>query len=134
VTKPLVDLPDAEVVVIDILLAAGYPVVRPQYPSATLTGTNTVLQVQLESSDTTGYPFVERAQVRVTAHAAPGRRDAVKELAGDALADLYSYAGDADVAGIVARGGRSAVVTDPSTRNEMCWVLVRADLKASSAS
>jgi hypothetical protein len=132
--KPLVDLPDAERVVIDILLAEGHATVRPQYPSTTLTGTNTVLQVQLESSDTAGYPFVERAQVRVTAHAAPGRRDAVKELAGDALADLYVYPGDADVAGIVPRGGRSAVSTDPSTRNEMCWVLVRVDLKASLAS
>jgi hypothetical protein len=134
VAKPLVDLPDAERVVRDVLLAAGHATVSTEFPSNRLTGASYWLQVDLEASDTAGYPIVERAQVRVTAHAAPGRRTAVKELASDVLADLYTFAGSADCAGIVPTSGRSAISTDPDTGNVMCWVLVRVDLKASLAS
>lgn len=132
--KPVVDLPDAEREVRDVLLGVGHPLVTSEYPSAQLTGTNVHLQVDLESSNTADYPIAERAQVRVTAHAAPGRRTAVKQLASDVLADLYSFAGNANVAGIVPISGRSAVSIDPDTKNIMCWVLVRVDLKASLAS
>lgn len=132
--KPLVDLPDAERQVMDILLAAGHPIVSTNFPDAPLTGSNYALQVDLEASDTAAYPVAERAQVRVTAHAAEGRRTAVKDYAQQALADLYSSSGIAAVAGIVPVSGRSAVSTDPDTHNEMCWVLVRVDLKASLAS
>jgi hypothetical protein len=131
--KPLVDLPDAERKVIDALEAAGYATVKTDYPSTSLASNEEWLQVDLENSDTSAYPVAERAQVRVTAHLAYGRRTAVKELAGNVLADLYTYA-DADVAGIVPISGRSAVSIDPDTRNVMCWVLVRVDLKASLAS
>lgn len=132
--KPLVDLPDAERQVIDVLLAAGHPVVSTNFPDEPLTGTDYHLQVDLEASDTDDYPIVERAQVRVTAHAANGRRTAVKDYAQQALADLYSASGLASVAGIWPVSGRSAVSIDPDTRNVMCWVLVRVDLKASLAS
>lgn len=132
--KPLVDLPDAERQVIAILESVGHSNVSTAYPSEPLTGTNVRIQVDLESSDTAGYPFTERAQVRVVAHAAENRRTAVKQLASDVLADLYSFAGNASVAGIVPVSGRSAISTDPDTGNVMCWVLVRVDLKASAAS
>ena len=132
--KPLVDLPDAEEVVRDVLLAAGHTDVRGEFPSNRLSGTSYVLQVDQEPGDARRYPIVERVPVRVTVHVAPGRRTAAKELASDVLADLYTFAGDADCAGIVPRSGRSAISTDPSTRNVMCWVLVRVDLKASLAS
>jgi hypothetical protein len=130
--KPLVDLPDAERVVIDILEDAGHPVVKTDYPSTRLTGTDYWLQVDLEASNTADYPVTERAQVRVTAHVAPGRRTAVKLIAAEALADLYTSV-SSTVAGIVPISGRSAVSTDPATGNVMCWVLVRVDLLASLA-
>jgi hypothetical protein len=132
--KPEVTLPDPEKAVIDLLVAAGRTGVSTDFPSAKLTGTNTRVQVELEASDTSGYPVTERAQVRVVAYAAPGKRDNVKALAQLLLSDLYSYAGSASVAGVVPISGRSAVTTDPSNQNVACWVLVRVDLKASLAS
>lgn len=132
--KPLVDLPDAERAVIDVLEDAGHTTVKTDYPSSLLAGTDYWLQVDQESSNTDDYPVAERVQVRVTVHAGFKRRSAVKEHASDVLADLYSFTGSADVAGIVPLGGRSAVSTDPDTGNVMCWVLVRVDLKASLAS
>lgn len=132
--KPLVDLPDAERQVIDVLLAAGHTVVSTNFPDLPLTGSNYALQVDLEASNTDAYPVSERAQVRVVVHAAHGRRTAVKDVAQEVLADLYSWSGNASVAGIVPVSGRSAVSTDPDTRNVMCWVIVRVDLKASLAS
>lgn len=132
--KPLVDLPDAEKVVIGILEAAGYTTVKTDYPSSRLTGADYWLQVDQEPGGVSGYPVTERVQVRVTAHAGYKRRTAVKLLASDVLADLYSFIGSATVAGIKPLGGRSAVSTDPATENVMCWVLVRVDLLASLAS
>jgi hypothetical protein len=131
--KPLVDLPDAEAVVRTALLAAGHPTVTTNYPSASLTGTDYVLQVDLEASNSDDYPITERAQVRVVAHVAEGRRTAAKQHAAEALADLYVYS-SASVAGIVPLVGRSTPSTDPTTKNVMCWVLVRVDLLASNAS
>lgn len=129
---PLVDLPDAEREVIDVLLAAGHPVVSTEFPDETLTGSTYWLQVDQEPSNADDYPVVERAQVRITAHVAPGRRTAVKEHASDALADLCSFAGNSSVSGIFPRAGRSDVSTDPDTKNLMCWVLVRVDLLATT--
>jgi hypothetical protein len=132
--KPLVDLPDAEREVVDILLAAGHAIVKTDFPDEKLTGTDYWLQVDQEPADASNYPVLERAPVRVVAHAAPGRRTAVKQYAAEALADLTSFAGNANVSGIFPRAGRSDVSIDPDTRNVMCWVLVRVDLRASLAS
>jgi hypothetical protein len=129
-----VDLPDAELEVIDILEAAGHAIVKTDFPSERLTGTDYWLQVDQEPADSSDYPVLERATVRVVAHAAPGRRTAVKRHASDALADLTSFAGNANVSGIFPRAGRSDVSADPDTKNVMCWVLVRVDLRASLAS
>jgi hypothetical protein len=131
--KPLVDLPDAERVVIAALEAAGHGVVTTNYPDEPLTGTDYVLQVDLEASNSDDYPVTERAQVRVVAHVAENRRTAAKTHAAEALADLYVYS-SASVAGIVPLAGRSTPSIDPTTKNVMCWVLVRVDLLASNAS
>lgn len=130
--RPAVELGDAERVTVDALVAAGLTGVSPDYPSSTLTSTATRLQVELESSNIADYPITERAQVRVVGHAAPGRRTAVKDLAESALRALYT-ATSSDVAAFVPLLGRSAVTTDPATRNVMCWVLVRVDLLAHPA-
>ena len=132
--KPTVTLPDAEKLVIDLLLAAGQPAgtVKTEFPSNTLAGSNTRVQVELESSNTSRYPIMEKAQVRVVAYCAPGKRDAVKTLAATLLASLYTFPGNGSVAGIVPLSGRSAVTVDPTTRNVMCWVLVRVDLLATA--
>jgi hypothetical protein len=130
--KPTVTLPDPERITIDAFVAAGRTGVSVRYPSSTLTGTNTRVQVELESSSVIRYPIMERANLRVVAHAAPGKRDEVKALAATLLADLYVHPGNASVAGFVPLSGRSGVVTDPTTRNEMCWFLVRADLFATT--
>lgn len=132
-SKPLVDLPDAEREVIDALLAAGHAQVKTDYPSIPLGSSEEWLQVDLESSNVDAYPVAERAQVRVTVHVAGGRRTSAKRIAAEVLADLYTYA-SANVAGVVPLGGRSAVSTDPATKNVMCWVLVRVNLLASLAS
>jgi hypothetical protein len=129
--KPLVDLPDPETVVRDALLDAGHAIVKTEYPSEALASDTVWLQVDLEASNTDFYPVTERAQVRVVAHAARGRRGAVKDLAQQALADLYVSV-NPDVAGIVPISGRSAVSTDPATKNVMCWVMVRVDLLATT--
>lgn len=131
--KVSVDLPDAEREVMGRLIAAGRSGVDLHFPTVPLAKGSTAIQVDLESSDTDDYPVVERAQVRVTCHAAKGERTVVKELAGDVLADLYSWGGNANVAGVVPISGRSAVSTDPDTGNVMCWVLVRVDLLATTA-
>lgn len=129
--KPAVTLPDPERLTIDALAGVG-TTRSPKYPAASLTGSSTHLQVELEASNSADYPVTERAQMRVTCHAGPGKRDEVKDLAGEVLMTLYTYPGSADLAGFVPLGGRSAVSVDPDTQNVMCWVLVRADLIATT--
>jgi hypothetical protein len=126
--KPLVTLGDAERETIDALKAGGMTA-STTYPSSTLSGTAVVAQVELEALNTDDYPVVGRAQVRVTLHAAPGRRNEVKAAADKAMRLLYSSPGNAAVAAYFPRGGGD-VSTDPDTKNLMCWVLMRADLKA----
>ena len=132
--KPAVTLPDPERAVIDLLLAAGRTNVSTDFPPSPLAGSATRVQVDLEASDADFYPITERAQVRVVAHAAPGKRTAVKALAAQLIQDLYTFDGNASVSGIFPVAGRSAVSVDPDTGNVMCWLIVRVDLLASLAS
>jgi hypothetical protein len=132
VVKPSVTLPDPERVVVDLLVAAGYSGVSTDFPSVPLSGSTTKVQVDLEASSTDDYPVTERAQVRVVAHAAPGKRSSVKVLASALLQTLYSFPGNASIAGIVPVAGRSAVSVDPDTGNVMCWLIVRVDLIATT--
>lgn len=128
-SKIKVTFPDPEVVVKDVLVATEGAIVSMDYPSARLTGTNKKIQVTLDGTDSSDYPVVERASVRVTFHTAPEKRSDVKSYASSCLAKLANYAGSTTVAAFVPLIGRSAVSVDPATGNHMCWVLVRVDMK-----
>lgn len=101
--------------------------------NTTLTGNVTHLQVDLEAANADDYPVTERAQVRVTCYAAPGKRTNAKALASLAHALTYAHAGNASLAGIRPSAGRSSVVTDPDTGNLMVWFLARVNLKPIAA-
>ena len=129
--KPLVTFADPERKVIDfydgLALADS---VSSAFPTSTLAGTATHMQVELEVGNTAAYPASERAQVRVTCHVAPGRRSTVKDLASLAQGHLLAWGGDADVSGTFPLVGRSDVITDDATQNLMVWFTARVDLKA----
>jgi hypothetical protein len=134
-SKPLVTFPDPEAAVVNALKAAFLPRAEAYKPAtittsfpATLT-TTTHIQVELEVGNADDYPIAERAQVRVTCYAAPGKRTDVKRLASLAQGLLYTHAGG-DVAGVDILIGRSDVITDPDTKNLMVWFLARVNLKA----
>lgn len=103
--------------------------VTTAFPTAALSGDATHVQVELEAGNTDDYPVTERAQVRVTCYAAPGRRDNAKALASLAQGLALGLSGPG-LAGVFPRIGRSSVAVDPTTKNLMCWFLVRADLLA----
>jgi hypothetical protein len=139
-TKPLVTFGDPERLVIDYLKAAFAPraeaykpaTVTDSFPTAALT-TQTHVQVELEHGNVDDYPATERAQVRVTCYAGPGKRTTVKSLASLAQGLLYTHPGDGSVAGTVPLLGRSDVITDPTTKNLMVWFSFRVNLKAAPA-
>ena len=133
--KPLVTFPDPEAKVVNYLKTALVPRAEAYAPATvatsfpmTLTG-RPHIQVELEVGNADDYPVTERAQVRVTCWAPPGKRSDVKALASLTQAFIYSYA-DADVAGCDILLGRSDVITDPDTKNLMVWFLARVNLKA----
>lgn len=135
--KPLVMFPDPEAAVVARLTAAFAPRSEPykpgtitvSFPSVAL-ATQTHVQVELESGGVQHYPVTEKAQVRVTCHAGPGKRTNVKALASLAQGLLCSWEGDDEVFNVVPQLGRSDVITDPTTKNLMVWFTVRVDLKA----
>lgn len=136
-TKPRVIFADPEALAIDYLKAQFLPraetykpaTITTAFPATALT-TTTHVQVELELGGADDYPITERAQVRFTCYAAPGKRTDVKRLASLTQALVYSHPGDANVAGASILIGRSDVVTDPDTRNLMVWFLARLNLKA----
>ncbi len=135
--KPRVIFADPEAALINHLKAEFTPrveaykpaTITTAFPVAALT-TATHIQVELEVGNADDYPVTERAQVRVTCYASPGKRTDVKRLVSLAQALVYSHPGDGDVAGCKVLIGRSDVITDPDTRNLMCWFLARVNLKA----
>ena len=128
--KPLVTFPDPEAEVVAYFLSLGIAdTVTVHFPSAALTDTAKHLQVELEVGGADDYPITERAQVRVTAYAGPGRRGSVKDLASLAQGHLYRLR-SAAVAGVRPGVGRSNVISDPTTRNLMVWFTAYVDLKA----
>lgn len=134
--KPLVTFTDPEALVtyLTSTFAARVETYKPatisvKFPDAAL-ATTTHLQVELETSNTTDFPILERAQVRVTAYAGPGKRTNVKALASLTQGLLLAHPGSAGIAGIFPLIGRSDVIEDPTTKNLMCWFLVRVDLTA----
>lgn len=126
---------DPEVVEIDYLKAAFLPrsesykpaTITTAFPATALT-TTTHVQVELELGGADDYPVTERAQVRVTCYAAPGKRTDAKRLASLTQALVASQPGSASVAGAKILVGRSNVITDPDTKNLMVWFLARVNM------
>lgn len=133
--KPRVIFPDPEAKLIGYLQDTLIPYPETYAPATVTTSfpmtlaTRPHIQVELEAGNADDYPVTERAQVRVTCWAPPGKRTDIKALASLAQAFVYTYA-DADVAGCDILIGRSDVITDPDTTNLMCWFLARVNLKA----
>lgn len=135
-SKPLVTFPDPEAAVINALKAAylarveSYKpaTITTAFPAAALT-TATHVQVELEAGNADDYPVTERAQVRVTCYASKDHRSNVKALASLTQGLTYTLAGGS-IAGVDILIGRSDVITDPDTKNLMCWFLARVNLKA----
>ena len=135
--KPLVTFPDPEAAVASRLTAAFAPraetykptTITVNFPTTALT-TQTHVQVELEAGGVQDYPVTEKAQVRVTCYAGPGKRTNVKALASLTQGLLCSWEGDDEVYNVTPLIGRSDVITDPTTKNLMVWFTVRVDLKA----
>lgn len=122
----LATFPDPEAALVNHLNAALDATVSTSFPSTALTTPH--VQVELELGNDEDYPVTERAQMRITCHAPPGKRTDVKALASLARAHALALR-SAAVSGVFPMGrGRSSVITDPDTKNLMCWFLVRVDL------
>jgi hypothetical protein len=137
---PAVTFVDPESALVDMLKAAFVGRSEPyrantistSYPASSLTSTRHI-QVELENGDVSDYPVTERVQVRFTCHAPSGKRSDVKNLASLTMALVATLPVD-DSAGCFIRGGRSAVSTDPDTKNLMCWFLAEVPLLATPLS
>lgn len=90
-------------------IATGFPTDTTKYH----------LQVDLENTPGDDYPARERNQIRVVAWAPPKERTKVKELASLTQGLLNTNPR------IRVVGGRSRPVTDPDTKAQMCWFLIR---------
>ena len=128
---------DPEVVEVDYLKARFLPraeshkpaTVTTAFPAGVLT-TTTHVQVELDLGAADDYPITERAQVRFTCYAPPGKRTDVKALASLTMALIGSQPGSASIAGTSIQIGRSPVITDPDTKNLMVWFLARVNMLA----
>ena len=134
---PTVTFADPEALEVDYLKSRFLPrsesykpaTVTTAFPATALTST-THVQVELELGGAADYPVTERAQVRFTCYAAPGKRTDVKALASLTMALIASQPGSSSVAGTSILIGRSPVITDPDTKNLMVWFLARVNLLA----
>lgn len=135
-SKPRVTFGDPEALQINFLAGAfaGRPeaykpaTITPNFPASALTGNATHVQVELEAGGVADYPVAERAQVRFTCYAAPGKRTNVKALASLTQALVYAQPGTAAIEGASIKIGRSDVITDPATKNLMVWFLAEITL------
>jgi hypothetical protein len=123
---PLVTFADPERLVIDACETAWTGRLEPYKPTSVETGfptdTSTYhVQIDLENTPGDDYPARERNQVRITCWAPPKKRTDVKALASvtQGLLNMHPR--------IRPIGGRSRPVTDPDTKAEMCWFLVRVN-------
>lgn len=136
-TKPLVEFPDAEAKVIAYLdaaytgsLASRKPgTISTQPPQTALAANAEWLQVEMDGSFVNDFPATERATIRCNYYTAPDRRTAVKAGAALAAGLLGIHPGDAYVYGTTPLIGRSQVITDPQTKNLMCWFTYRVNLR-----
>lgn len=137
--KPLVTFGDPESLMRSYLVAefaargeAWKPAtITTAFPTSALSKPNgTHVQIEAEVGNVEDFPVTERAQVRFTCYAAPGERTIVKQLASLTQGLVLSHPGDSVVVGTRPQIGRSDVVTDPATKNLMCWFTAWIDLKA----
>lgn len=136
--KPLVTFPVPDTLVRDYLrpLLVARPesyapnTVSDGFPASGFTGTH--LQVELEAGNADDYPVTERAQVRFNCWAPKDRPTDAKNAATLVMAHVYALEGVAGIAGTQILGGRSDVITDPTTGYEMCWFLARVNLLATA--
>jgi hypothetical protein len=98
------------------------------FPSTSLAGTARWVQVELDGTPGTPY-YLEQPTIRVVAWAPNGKRSDVKALASLLRGHLLRHPGDDDVCGVKSLVGRSAVGTDPDTKNLSCWGTVRVSLR-----
>lgn len=96
-------------------------------PSAPL-GEATHVQVELDGTPSTA-DLLDRPTIRLNVSAGPGRRTAVKALASLVQGLVAAHPGDDLVLATRRLVGRSAVVTDPATKNLMVWMTFRVTLK-----
>lgn len=139
-TKPLVTFADPEAVARTYLAAQFSPraeVYKPAtigntFPSTTLSGNTTHLQVELDGAVVDNYPVTERATLRVTVHAAPTAPTNAKSLAALTLGLLYAFPGNASAYSAVPLTGRLKAV-DPATKNQMVSFTVRLNMRPTAA-
>jgi hypothetical protein len=128
--KQLVTFADPELVIATYLETCelgDQVTIDTAFPS-TLTGTQRYVQVDLAGTPGTPY-YLEQPTIRFVAWAPNGKRSAVKALASLVRGHLLRHPGDDDVMGIASLVGRSAVGTDPDTKNLSCWGTVRVSLR-----
>lgn len=129
--KPLATIPDAERVVIDYLTAAllaqGEDVTcGVNVPATWTTGTKSHVQVGLDGTPTTRYPFYASAAIRVTVWNAS--TTAAKALAALCEGLLLSHPGGGSVAGI--KSGTGVLPTkDPDTTAQLATIGVSVRLR-----
>lgn len=134
-SKVAVTFGDPESLQIDALTAAFNgrsevyrpATITPAFPASALTN-STHVQVELEVGGAADYPVAERANVRFTCYAPPGKRTWVKALASLTQALVFSQSGTDGVQGVRMLIGRSDVVADPTTKNLMVWFLAEITL------
>lgn len=135
--KPRVTFGDAEALQIDYLIdeyegraeayAPAATAITTKFPTSALT-TTTHIQVEHEVGGVADYPIAERARVRFTCYAPPGKRTWVKQLATLTMALVYAQPGTEAIEGADIVIGRSDVITDPTTKNLMVWFLAEITL------
>lgn len=125
-TLPVVTFEDPERYTIDVVEAKFTGRDETYKPTSVATGFPTAVgyhvQVDLENTPADDFPARERSQVRITCWAPAGKRTEVKQLASLTQGLLAT---DPRIRPI---GGRSKPTTDPDTKAELCWFLVRVNL------
>lgn len=136
-SKPLVTFGDPETAIrsyLDAAFTGSLAASKPDYvkadPPSLPLGDRSYVQVQLDGTPSSAdYPATDRATVRINCCTGAGHRTDVKALASLVQGLVSVHPGDATVFGTYPLMGRSAVVSDPDTKNLMVWFLVRVNLR-----
>jgi len=115
-----------------VLDSAGAIVVDVDAPSTALVGAQRRIQLELAGT-TTSSRVLEQSTLRFVAWAPKGKRHEVKALQSWIRSQLVIFPGDDDIDVVSPLVGRSAVATDPDTKNLSCWGTVRVSLRPHQA-